>query len=166
MKNITRLVLILFILLGCIGCDQATKAIAEKHLPRNEVLSFANDTFRLQYAENKGAFLSLGASLSEETRTVVFTIGNSIVLAAIFGYIIFSRSLPGISVIALSLILAGGFSNIIDRVVNDGYVIDFINIGIGDLRTGIFNVADVYIMLGGFLIIISSLPIKKQRERF
>ena len=56
--------------------------------------------------------------------------------------------------IALSLFLAGGFSNWFDRL-NDGRVIDFLNVGIGGLRTGIFNVADVAIMVGAALFLIA-----------
>ena len=43
--------------------------------------------------------------------------------------------------------MAGGASNLADRIIY-GMVIDFMNVGIGPLRTGIFNVADMAIMLG------------------
>jgi signal peptidase II len=47
----------------------------------------------------------------------------------------------------VALFVAGGASNLVDRIAH-GVVIDFMNVGIGPLRTGIFNVADVAIMLG------------------
>ena len=47
-----------------------------------------------------------------------------------------------------SLLVAGGVGNLIDRMVNHGAVIDFMNIGFGRLRSGIFNVADMAIMAG------------------
>ena len=43
--------------------------------------------------------------------------------------------------------LAGGVGNLVDRV-REGYVVDFLNMGIGPVRTGIFNVADVCIVVG------------------
>jgi signal peptidase II len=46
----------------------------------------------------------------------------------------------------------GGIGNLLDRVFYDGRVIDFMNLGIGRLRTGIFNVADVYITIGILLL--------------
>jgi signal peptidase II len=46
------------------------------------------------------------------------------------------------------LIVGGGVSNLIDRLRYGGYVVDFLNVGIGSLRTGIFNVADMAIMAG------------------
>ena len=50
------------------------------------------------------------------------------------------------------LFVAGGMSNLIDRVAM-GSVIDFMNVGIGSFRTGIFNVADGAIMAGVALLI-------------
>ena len=49
--------------------------------------------------------------------------------------------------IGTGLVLAGGASNWMDRLVR-GSVVDFLNVGVGPLRTGIFNVADMAIMLG------------------
>jgi signal peptidase II len=49
--------------------------------------------------------------------------------------------------------LAGGASNLIDRLIYDGYVLDFLNVGVGSVRTGIFNVADAFIMAGVILLI-------------
>ena len=57
---------------------------------------------------------------------------------------------------AFSLFIAGGASNWFDRI-NDGRVVDFMNAGIGWLRTGVFNVADVAIMLGVALFIFAEL---------
>lgn len=56
--------------------------------------------------------------------------------------------------VALTLIAGGGISNFIDRLLNDGRVVDFMHMGFGDLRTGIFNVADVFIMSGLALMLI------------
>jgi len=52
---------------------------------------------------------------------------------------------------------------LIDRIFNEGRVIDFMNIGIGSLRTGIFNVADIAITLGVMWIILSSIIEKRQQ---
>ncbi len=53
----------------------------------------------------------------------------------------------GMRLLGAALIVSGGASNWIDRVAT-GSVIDFLNVGIGPLRTGIFNVADVAILVG------------------
>lgn len=61
------------------------------------------------------------------------------------------------TVVAWSLVLSGGLGNLVDRIINDGRVIDFMNIGIGSLRTGIFNVADVCITVGVVVLIFQAL---------
>ena len=50
--------------------------------------------------------------------------------------------------VAFILVFSGGIGNLADRVLFDRHVTDFINIGIGNLRTGIFNVADIYVTTG------------------
>jgi signal peptidase II len=157
MARFIQIVVVTITLLTCVGCDQATKAVAKEYLPRNEVMSFARDTFRLQYAENKGAFLSIGASLPENVRGLLFTVGIGAIVFGILGYLLFVPALPLATTVALSLIAGGGLSNLIDRIAYGGYVIDFLNIGLGGLRTGIFNIADVAIMVGAISLMVRSL---------
>lgn len=162
MARFIQIVVVAITLLSCVGCDQATKAVAKEYLPRNEVMSFARDTFRLQYAENKGAFLSIGSSLPEKVRGLLFTFGIGAIVFGILGYLLFVPTLPHATTIALSLVASGGLSNLIDRIAHGGYVIDFINIGLGSFRTGIFNIADVAIMVGAISLIVRSLRHEKR----
>lgn len=155
MHRLKHIAIVYLILLSCAGCDQATKAMAKEYLPRNEIMSFAGDTVRLQYIENKGGFLSMGSSLPEETRELIFTVGVGAVVISMLCYLLIMSSLTPTTTIALSLIGGGGLGNLIDRIAYDGHVIDFLNVGIGGLRTGIFNVADVALMAGAFLILLS-----------
>lgn len=152
-----QLVVVAVTLLSCVGCDQATKAVAKEYLPRNEIVSFAGDTIRLQYTENRGAFLGIGSTLHEMTRSVLFTFGIGVIVFGILGYLVFAPAIPHPTIIALSLIAGGGLSNLIDRVAYGGYVVDFLNVGFGSLRTGIFNVADMALMFGTVLLLVRSL---------
>jgi signal peptidase II len=111
----TRLVLVIAIG-ATIGCDRVTKQVAEAKLTAMSRQSFFGDTIRLEYVENTGAFLGLGADWSPALRVALFGIGNGLLLLLM-------------SVLAIRL---------------------------GPLRTGIFNVADVAIMLGVGLVIIAS----------
>lgn len=70
-------------------------------------------------------------------------------------YLVFSTKQNHWSLIALSLVFAGGSSNFFDRAVNNGVVVDFLNIGIGSVRTGIFNIADIAILVGCLLIVLT-----------
>jgi signal peptidase II len=143
-----RLALILFILIACIGIDQATKAVAKNALVDGEVVSMLGDGIRLQPAKNYGTFLSLGASLPEGIRNAATTIGVGLVLAALLAYTIVAKTNNPVVTVALAMLIGGGASNLIDRIAYGGYVVDFLNVGIGPLRTGIFNVADMFIMAG------------------
>lgn len=71
--------------------------------------------------------------------------------------VLFVKEMPLSSVIVWSLVLSGGLGNLFDRIMHDGRVIDFMNLGIAGLRTGIFNVADVCITIGVLLLVLEVL---------
>jgi signal peptidase II len=156
MKKLPRIILVLLITLTSVGCDQATKLVAKRYLQPDALISFAGDTLRLQYAENSGAFLSLGSSLPDPWRHLVFTVLVGIFLLGLLAYTVFSREITPFAVACLSFICAGGLSNLIDRIAFDGRVVDFLNIGIGPLRTGIFNIADMAITFGALLMFVEN----------
>jgi signal peptidase II len=157
MNRSSNTALVLQIILACIVVDQATKWLAKKYLAPDGFISFAGDTLRFQYAENTGAFLSFGSSLPEPWRHIVLTVLVALFLMGLLAYLLFSRTLPGHYVACLSLVCGGGISNLIDRIVYDGRVVDFLNTGIGPIRTGIFNVADMAITTGVILLLLDSL---------
>ncbi len=154
-----RFVFAIVILFLCVGCDQATKSIATRVLKESPPRSFFADTVRFEYALNPGGFLSLGSKLPDEIRKWVFITFNSCVLIGLCAFLVLKRSVSVPLFAAITFILAGGIGNLIDRVWHDGLVIDFINLGIGPLRTGIFNVADVAVTFG--LIAIGYLSIRR-----
>ena len=155
MKLAKRMMVIILVSLACAGCDQGTKSLASTYLTKYEMTSYFNDIVRIGYVENTGAFLGLGSLLPENIRFSLFTVITGLLLIGLFIYLVYGSSLNLIAVIGLSLLLSGGGSNLFDRIVNDGAVIDFLNIGIGVVRTGIFNVADMAIMLGGVLLFVA-----------
>ncbi|MES2951041.1 MAG: signal peptidase II [Pseudomonadota bacterium] len=152
MRTIKRLLLLLLVLAACVGCDQTTKRLAESNLPRGQALSLLAGTVRLQLAHNEGAFLGLGVSMPKAWRLAALRGGVAAMLVALLAYALCANAVGAPLMLALSLVFAGGFSNLIDRFVNDGYVVDFLNLGIGSLRTGIFNVADIAITVGALLL--------------
>src|SRR5262245_32148768 len=120
--------------------------MATERLAHRDSQSHFGDVLRLEYAENPGAFMSLGSRLPEWAKISVFTIGVGMALAAL-ALVALKHGWVGMPLVGASLVLAGGISNLVDRLVR-GSVVDFMNIGIGPVRTGIFNIADVAIMLG------------------
>lgn len=151
-----RITVILLVSICCVGCDQTSKYLAAEHLQRNNINSYFGDIFRIGYTENTGAFLGLGGNLPEGSRFLIFTVLVGMFLFGLLLYLLFFKQATVLSVAALALIFSGGFSNFIDRVLNNGAVVDFLNIGVGGLRTGIFNVADVAILVGTILFIYAS----------
>ena len=148
----SRFVLIA-IALATIGCDRVTKHVATTLLSGDPVRSYFGDTVRLAYAHNTGGFLSLGADWPTPVRTAVFTVGTGVLLLLLLVLASKRRWAP-MAKLGIALFAAGAASNGIDRVLH-GSVIDFLNVGIGPVRTGIFNVADVALMLGGALVVIA-----------
>lgn len=143
-----RLLVLALLAVVCIGCDQATKKIATDRLSNSPPISMFGDTLRLQYAENPGGFLGLGGRLSADARFVFLVVFNGAVLAGVSCALLAPTRMSRTNFVALALILTGGIGNMIDRLNNNGLVTDFLNVGIGPVRTGIFNVADIAISAG------------------
>lgn len=143
--------------IALVGADRITKVWAKEYLQNREHLSYLGDTVRLGYAENTGAFLSFGADWPEQVSFWVFGIVPLLLLIGFFIYCIvkaktlsFSRLLP------FALIFAGGTGNIVDRLMYNRHVTDFLNVGIGSLRTGIFNVADMCVSAAVIILLFQS----------
>jgi signal peptidase II len=162
-SSTNKIILVGVLLFSCIGCDQATKHIAKSSLEFATPHSFFNDFLRLQYAENPGGMMSFGAELHPEVRFWFLTVFVGVMLSGILIYTIFSSKLTRFQVASLTLIVGGGFSNLFDRLFNEGHVIDFLNVGLGSIRTAIFNFADVVILLGALLLLLSSSIQKEER---
>jgi signal peptidase II len=127
--------------------DRYTKYLAIEELMNKPSMDILGTFFQLVYAENTGAFLSLGADFPDALRLIFLSILPSILLLSMLAYTLFSKELSRLQVIALSLICGGGMSNLYDRIT-EGMVVDFMILGVGVLRTGVFNIADVCIMTG------------------
>jgi signal peptidase II len=149
-----RLVLLVAVV-STIGCDRVTKHVATTALAGVSARSYLADTVRLEYVENTGGFLGLGADWPDAVRTTFFTTGTGLVLLVMVGLAVRFRW-QGWSLIGVCLVLAGGASNWVDRVAR-GSVVDFMNVGVGPIRTGIFNVADVAIMVGIAVLVLAAL---------
>ncbi len=152
----TKLLLIGLTSVISIAIDQYTKFLATQHLMGHAEHSWWNNFFVLTYSINHGAFLGLGSNLPETLRNMIFSGLVSVFLIGFAIYAVRDKTMNNLQNLACGLVLSGGFSNLYDRITNNGGVVDFMNMGIGGLRTGIFNVADMAIMAGVFLLVIYS----------
>lgn len=156
-----RMAVVFAIILVSVALDQVTKEIATERLKGQHPIIYLDDLFRLDYATNTGAFLSLGSQLPDWARFWVLTGLNSLILIGVSIFLLVKRSLPNMLAVSLALILSGGIGNLIDRVRHGGIVVDFMNIGWPwwpmEIRSGIFNVADLAIVFGLLLLVFSEL---------
>lgn len=137
--------------------DRLTKVWAENNLKFSPSKSYWGNFFRFEYAENTGAFLSLGAFLPEQTRFWIFSVAVGVFLLAAIVMLFIDKKMDPLSSFALAIICSGGLGNLYDRILRPNHgVIDFMNMGIGPLRTGIFNIADMAILFGVIILFFKS----------
>ena len=155
MNRAYRICLISLLLLSTVGCDQVTKKVAQSGLVSAGPVSLLKDVIILEYAENPGAFLSLGENLPRPILLVfssLITAGLAVLLVALS---MRKREIRVATLVGLSLIVGGSIGNLIDRLMNGGVVVDFISVGMGAMRSGIFNMADVALLTGAFVLLLA-----------
>ncbi len=136
--------------------DQVTKVLARQSLAQKPATGYLGNTFWLIFTQNSGAFLGMGAALSATVRFLIFVVFVVAVLVALFYFIYHSQQVDRLLLVALSVVAGGGIGNLIDRVLFHGEVTDFMLIKVWILQTGVFNLADLAIMVGIALILITS----------
>ena len=132
----------------CIAADQATKFAAKKTLYGQGINRVIGDVLLLKYTENRGGFMGIGSNWPSAVRFTILRLLSVLIMAILIIYTFKKEQLKPMSLAALSLIIGGGITGLLERIIFNGYVIDFVNIGIGKIRTGIFNLADVLILSG------------------
>jgi signal peptidase II len=131
----------------CVILDQMTKACAEVSLKMNDPQSFFGGKLHFAYAENKGALGGLGADLPRPFSMIFFCAG-AVCLIVLFLKVLFHPKTKRLShQLALSFMIAGGLSNVIDRLIS-GFVVDFLSLPWGALEHVFFNIADLSIVTG------------------
>ncbi len=129
--------------------DQLTKAWLASFLAPGERVEVIGDLVRLIHSQNNGALFGLFRDLA-----IVF----GVISVGVVGAIVWFHHTSGRNTllsVALGLLLGGALGNMTDRF-RIGYVVDFVDLGIGDLRFYTFNVADSAISLAILLLILSA----------
>lgn len=147
MKHKNQIILTLIVLVCNFSLDRITKLIAIDYLKGENTISFFYNTVVLKYVENTGAFLSTGSSWPDILKYIVLIILPLLVCLYGLYYCAFKLTDKKLVIIIVSII-GGGFGNLTDRLFYDFHVVDFLNFGIGNLRTGILNVADMSVTFG------------------
>jgi len=149
----TRAAVFVAVLVACIGCDHASKLAATALLHPRETVSLASGALQFELVYNPGAFLGLGAGLPPALRTLLLCALVPLALCFFVVRLLRAGSPGPAELVALGLIAGGGLGNWLDRIASGGLVTDFVSVGLGPLRTGIFNFADVA-LIGGVLLLL------------
>ena len=132
-----------------LALDVVTKYLAHTRLPPHMPREILGDTLRLTLAYNPGA--AFGLHLGPYSRWVftALTIAALVVLARLYRE---TRPGDGWRALALGLVVGGALGNLVNRLWSTSGVVDWIDVGLGAARWPIFNVADIGVSVGAFLL--------------
>ncbi|MCA4965863.1 signal peptidase II [Pseudomonas sp. Y24-6] len=139
-----------------IAVDQLVKLLA-LHSLQMDSFRFGSSVAWLDVALslNPGAFLSLGAGLAPGIKQLIFILGVGAVVCWAIWWAFSHWTQSPRKAAALYFIALGGASNLIDRVFREGHVVDYLILNLGSVHTGVFNIADIAIMAGAAVLIVS-----------
>jgi len=147
-----------------IAVDQISKVIVRNTLTFREEVNVIGDYFQLIWVENTGAFLGMGSDMDPTLKLIFLLILPTAVLGYVIYYIIKTKELDRLSLVAFCCIVGGGIANVFDRIVF-GQVTDFFFINLGGVfKTGIFNVADLSVTTGMVMLLLSGIFNNKKKE--
>jgi signal peptidase II len=139
--------------------DQATKLIVRHSMELHQSIPIMGEIVKLTYVRNPG--IAFGIRVQNG---VIFTVLSILASLGVAVYL-FTHLDEGKGVkISLSLILGGAFGNLIDRILYKE-VVDFIDIGIGNLRWPVFNLADSFVVIGMIILFYSFFFTKNELEK-
>ena len=154
-----KAVVLLLTAVGLLIADQVTKALVVADLAVGQRVSLIGDVVQVWHAQNRGAAFSLF-----QGGTIVFLVVSvlSVGLVAYFQRALRDRS-PWLHLV-LGMVLGGTLGNLVDRL-RQGYVTDWLSIGVGETRWPTFNIADASVVIGiGILVLYLVLTNPDRRE--
>lgn len=129
-----------------VAVDQIIKNWAAENLINGDI-TLINNVLYLKYAENTG----VAFSMFSDNRWILVGV-TAIMLIAVLAFFLSGKVTDKMMLFSLSLLLAGGVGNLIDRI-SLGYVIDYIDFRI--INFAIFNLADICICVGAFFLCVA-----------
>jgi signal peptidase II len=150
--------------------DQITKALIARFIaPYTIGASFFGDFLRIVHVTNPGIAFSIGTELSAGLRQILFSLAPLCVIIIVISIYFRSRDFSVFQRWAIAGIIGGGLGNLFDRFFRKDGVIDFIDVrfpGFWGERWPTFNVADMSVLISGFLLLISftSLVVKDAKK--
>ena len=170
-QDLKQKIIPLILTLAVFILDQVTKILVVKFIPPYTVgASFLNELLRIVHVRNPGIAFSLGNTLSQNLRGLLFAVLPLFVLIVVFVVYFRNNDFTKLQRWAISGIIGGGLGNIVDRIFRSESVVDFIDVkffGIFGLeRWPTFNVADSAVVICvGLLIVSFAISIIKERKQ-
>jgi signal peptidase II len=141
---------------GVLACvvafDVFTKTLVQRSLFKYQQVDLIGEYVRLTFIHNRGA--AFGIDLGPYSR-IIFMALSLVALAALAGMYWVTPAKDKIRLASIALICGGAVGNLLDRVRSAEGVVDFMDIGIGQLRWPVFNVADVAVTCGAIFLALS-----------
>jgi signal peptidase II len=149
----TRKAVLFFAIVGSIvAFDYVTKLFIQNTFHLYQQVDIIGEYVRMTYIHNPGA--AFGVHLGPHSR-IIFLVLSIVALAALAGMYWFTPAGDRVRLIAISLICGGAIGNMIDRIRSEHGVVDFIDVGVGDIRWPVFNVADIAVTSGAVILALS-----------
>lgn len=128
--------------------DQITKVLVEKYLYFNQI-SIIDNIFLLTYVQNRGGAWGVFNDIP-----VLFLVLIPIIIGLLIFFVYHTKD--KLEQVSVTMIIGGALGNYIDRLFR-GYVVDFIDFRIWP----VFNIADIFVVIGGVLLILSAMRTNK-----
>jgi signal peptidase II len=138
------------VVVSIVVADVITKAIAVYSLfPQRMPHELLGAGLRLTLVYNPGAAFGLHLGVYSRWIFMALTVGALFILGRLYRA---TRDGDFLRALAIAMVCGGALGNLIDRIRSAAGVVDFIDVGVGDMRWPTFNVADMAVSIGAFLL--------------
>lgn len=169
-KNLAAKLWPLLLTVLVVAADQLTKYMIVRTIPPFTIgASFFDGLLRIVHVSNTGVAFSVGDSLPDTLRHLLFAVIPLVVIILVFIIYFRNDTFTVLQRWAICGIIGGGAGNLLDRFIRSEGVVDFIDVKFFGLfgleRWPTFNVADSAIVVCGIILIISFIVSISREEK-
>lgn len=147
---------VISLIITCFGCDQLSKHLVRINMKSLESIEVIKDILFFTRVENKGAFLSVGEEMNSVLKSSLLSFIPLLALFSAICYMLYFKRDNQLFISGISFVIGGGLGNVFDRILYRS-VLDFIHIKRTFFQLGIFNIADIAILIGVCILILNVL---------
>lgn len=147
-----KLALFVGVVAGVVVLDLTTKLAIQNSFHLYEQVNIVGEYLRFTFIYNPGA--AFGIHLGEHSR-LIFLVLSVVALVALAGMYWVTPAADRARLGAIALVCGGAIGNLVDRIRSARGVVDFLDVGVGDLRWPVFNIADIAVTTGAIFLALS-----------